>query len=533
MTWTDNSPNLIENDPVFTELHSRIAARERIIDFAKYVDPAYIVDPLHEAIGAALDRVISGEYQRLGLRGLIINVPPQHGKSDLVSVKFPAYSFGKNPEQPIILTSYASELAEDKSFQVRGILRSDAYQRLFPETRLHPDSQAKNMWKLDAPYQKTHLLTGGVNSGVTGFGGMVGIIDDPYKNWEEAQSPTTRTKVDNFYRTVLRTRLWQNSFVIVLSTRWHPDDLPGVLARTGKWAVLRVAALAETQDERDANNVLYGLPMGLPDPLGRQPGEACSPSRFPVPMLLENKEELGSLMFRAIYQQDPRGITELKPLTSDNFERRDSVPDDVIARSVKYRYWDKAGTEGGGKFTASVMLMYDQLSDMVWIPSTEIEHFQYGARKREIAIQAVSDRDDARYGYGEVHTWIEQEPGSGGKESAENTLTGLTGVNAQLDKVNTDKDVRIQPFLAKCQAGKVCITRGSGGDKLITELLALPNAVYRDLSDCAGGAFAKLVQSIKNRPSWELIQAEQRAHSSSYLNRLDQRRRTRNVNNRR
>lgn len=518
-----------QNDPIFDELEARLKARESMIGFAKYVDPSYIVDPLHVAIGAALDRVISGEYQSLGLRGLIINVPPQHGKSDLVSVKFPAFSFGKRPTDPIILTSYASELAEDKSFQVRGLLRSDAYQRLFPETRLHPDSQAKNMWKLDAPYQKTHLLTGGVNSGVTGFGGMIAIIDDPYKNWEDAQSPTQRNKVDTFYRSVLRTRLWKDAFVIVLSTRWHPDDLPGVLARTGRWAVLRVAAIAETQEVRDKNNELYGLPPGLPDPLGRNVGEACSPSRFPVEMLRENEIELGQLMFRAIYQQDPRGITEMKPLTTDDFERRDSVPDDVIARSRKLRYWDKAGTEGGGKFTASVLMMYDPDTDFWWIPSSEIEHFQYGAHKRELAIQEVSQRDDERYGYGEVETYIEQEPGSGGKESAENTLIGLTGVNARLDKVNTDKDVRIQPFLAKCQAKRVYITRGSGGDKLLAELLALPNATYRDLSDCAGGAFAKLVQKYKGQPAVSVIHSTHRERVSGYLDRLH-RRRTRNVN---
>lgn len=507
------------------ELERRVSATERLVDFAQFVDPTYVVDPMHRVIASALDKVISGEYQRLGLRGLIVNVPPQHGKSDLVSVKFPAFSFGKNPTWPIILTSYASELAEDKSFQIRELVRGDSYRKLFPNTRLHPDSQAKNMWKLDTPYEKTHLLTGGVNSGVTGFGGMIGIIDDPYKNWQEAQSVTTRATVSNFYKSVLRTRLWDGSFVILPMTRWHPDDISGELARTGNWAVLRIPAICESQALRDENNKLYGLPPGLPDPLGRQEGEACSPSRFPLPLLRGNEIDLGTVLFRALYQQDPRGVHESISISEDDILRRDTVPAEVKQRSIKCRYWDKAGTELGGKYTASVMMQYDPREDFWWIDSDEIEHFQYSARKREQRIQEVSDRDDKNYGYGEMMTVVEQEPGSGGLESAENTLTGLTGVNAQIDKVNTNKDVRLQPFIARIEARRVIVTRGSGGDKLVAELKTLPNSVYRDLSDCAGGAYAKIAQRLKAKPAHALIQSTSRAEIMNRHMQIDRRRR--------
>ncbi|MCZ7546746.1 MAG: hypothetical protein M5R40_25935 [Anaerolineae bacterium] len=130
-----------------------------------------------------------------------------------------------------------------------------------------------NRWELAPPYRGS-LLAAGVGGPITGHGALLGIIDDPFENWAQAQSQTIRDHVWEWYRTTFRTRVWEEGAIVLVCTRWHADDLAGRLlqAQAEAWTVLRLPALAEDQATRDANDAYLGLPTGQPEPLGRAPG---------------------------------------------------------------------------------------------------------------------------------------------------------------------------------------------------------------------------------------------------------------------
>lgn len=236
----------------------------------------------------------------------MVFAPPQHGKSECCSVRLPAYWLGRRPDAPVILSSYAASLAEDKSRQVRQIIESDQYARLFPGIHTQPDSRARNLWHLEG--RRGKMLAVGVGGPVTGHGGLLGLIDDPVENWEQAQSKTYRDRAWDWYRATFRTRIWEGGAIVLVMTRWHKDDLAGRLLadQASEWTVLRLPALAEAQEERDEAARVLGLPQGEPDPLGREAGEPLCPQRFSSAELQLLRRDVGPLAWPAEYQGVPR-----------------------------------------------------------------------------------------------------------------------------------------------------------------------------------------------------------------------------------
>jgi predicted phage terminase large subunit-like protein len=167
----------------------------------------------------------------------------------------------------------------------------------------------------------------------------------------------------------------------------------------------------------------------------------------------------------------------------------------LVKRSV--RYWDKAGTEDGGAYTAGV-LVHEMKPDVE--PAFVVEdvvHGQWSALTRERRIRQAAEFDKARYGYGYVTQWVEQEPGSGGKESAERTVREtLRGHAAFPDKVTGDKVTRAEPYAAQVEAGNVGIVVAEWNKPFLNEHEVFPNGTLtKDTVDAAAGAFHKLVGS--------------------------------------
>ncbi len=484
---------LISRQEAAQELYRRKQARKGLLAFTRYTYPEYTPDPAHELIASTLDRVLIGEITRL-----MIIAPPQIGKSELTSVRFPARWLGERPNDPIILSSYAASLAESKSRQVRSIIESNAYKRLYggyahrntPPIETRRDSRAVNHFYLNDPYRGS-MLAVGVGGPITGHGAMLGIIDDPLENWEQAQSRTYRTRAWDWYRTTFRTRIWEGGAIILIMTRWHQNDLAGMLLaeQAEDWVVLRLPAIAETQEERDANNVYLGLKTGESDPLGREAGQPLTPSRFSINALEELKRDVGTLAWTAEYQGVPRSA-EGNRFKRQWFEIVETAP--IHAKRV--RYWDKAGTahaDGKGAATAGVLIA---ITDDGMIYIEDVVRGWYSALEREQVIKQTAELDAQKYGTGKVRIFLEQEPGSGGKESAEATIRNLRGHSVYADRPTGDKDTRLEPFAAQTEAGNVKLVRGKWNHDYIEEMIAIPNGMYRDQADATAGAFNKLAE---------------------------------------
>lgn len=333
------------------------------------------------------------------------------------------------------------------------------------------------------------------------------LLDDVVKSAAEVRSAAYRDRVwawwqsDIFSRQEPHPRTKRPASFILIMTRWSDDDLAGrILNGEGgdKWEILRIPALAETQDERDDYNAGIGRPAGAPDPLGREPGEAMNPERFDAVTLADMSAEMGILPFMALYQQRPTAPG------GDMFRREwfEIVGELPPGKVTAVRYWDKAGTAGGhGAYSAGVLMV---LVDGGNVGSTfyYVAHVvmgRWGSADREAVIRQTAAADFARFGQ-DVETVVEQEPGSGGKESAENTIRSLAGYRVAADRVTGDKVLRAEPFAAQASIGRVKLLQGEWNRDYLDILAAFPGGAIKDVVDASSGAFARLQQRKVERP---------------------------------
>lgn len=269
------------------ELLARRKARRSLLDFIVYLDPEYVVSRFAQEVCQALEKFL--EDQRAGLRPiLILQAPPQHGKSQIVSRYLPAWLFGQNPDLSIGGLSYSKDLASDMNRDVQRIMLSPEYARLFPEASLNAkravmvDLEAKrNSDVFEIVGHKGRYVGAGVGGPLTGKRLDIGIIDDPIKNAQEALSKVVKDGVWNWYITTFTTRLSKNSGQIIMATSWATDDLSGrVIDATPRAKVLKFPAISPI-------------------------GEALVPELHPIEKLLETKALMSDYFWSAMYQQSP------------------------------------------------------------------------------------------------------------------------------------------------------------------------------------------------------------------------------------
>ncbi len=248
-------------------------------------DPAWF----HQQINTALCKVATGDIKRL-----IITKPPRHGKSELCSRVFPPWYLGNDTGDPrsIIAASYSDALAKKFGRAGRNISRSALYGEIFDTGLDRMLGTSVTDWTLT---NGNSYSASGVGGGITGLGASVFLVDDPIKNRQQADSPTYRENLKDWFKEVAITRLTPGGSIVVIMTRWHHDDLVGWLLseQEDKWNVLKYPAL---QTEHDLDLRPYDK---------RKPGKALWPWRFTKKRLEEIEEELGPLAFNCLYQQDP------------------------------------------------------------------------------------------------------------------------------------------------------------------------------------------------------------------------------------
>lgn len=263
------------------------SGRYDLLKYCVLLQRNYEVNWHHRLIADCLQDVLNGEVKKL-----IVTVPPRHGKSELISTKFATYYLSKNPDKRVIVSSYSGELAQTFGSNARDIMNEVVYKHMFPEVTLVEDSQAKHDWKLryrddDKWVKGGGYYSVGVGGSTTGKGANLFIIDDPFKDWEEARSPTIRNKVWNWYNSVAESRLEKNAAVIIVMTRWHEDDLVGRLLEVeDDWVVVSLPALAEEDGHY------------------RKKGESLWPNKY-TSEHFEKIKKKDIVLFNCIYQQNP------------------------------------------------------------------------------------------------------------------------------------------------------------------------------------------------------------------------------------
>lgn len=272
-------------------------ARRNLIDFVQYTKPDYDANWHHELLCSYLQRFIEGDIKRL-----MIFMPPQTGKSQIVSRHTPAYILGKFPKAKIVLSSYSAHLSESFNRDCQRIIDSKEYTEVFPNTKLSSSnvvSKSGNWLRNSEIFEVVEhggfLKTVGVGGPLTGTPADFAIIDDPVKDSIEAMSPTYQQRNWDWFNAVLYTRIHNDSRILITQTRWDVNDLSGKLIKSmeeggEQWTILKLQGIRTTEENKE-------------DP--RKPGEALWPKRHS----LEKMERIRSRSirtFEALYQQNPK-----------------------------------------------------------------------------------------------------------------------------------------------------------------------------------------------------------------------------------
>ena len=294
-------------------------ARRDIRYFVKATQRDYIFAPFNlKILDALLQFYEDVQAERRPI--LIIQAPPQHGKSELASRKFPAYLFGINPNLRIAGCSYSATLAAKVNRDVQRIMTSEEYQRIFPHSALTDRNKLKNSEHFDIPGGTGYYLCTGVGGPLTGQSVDIGIIDDPTKNMQEARSEATQMFLQEWYQSVFLTRLSRKSGQLIMATRWHEEDLIGYILQkqggeSGRVKVLKFPALNEK-------------------------GEALHPKLHPAEKLKETKAAMDVYSWEALYQQEPM-LEGGNVIKTEKFRRYRQEPLDLLYTKI---YADTAMT---------------------------------------------------------------------------------------------------------------------------------------------------------------------------------------------
>jgi predicted phage terminase large subunit-like protein len=278
-------------------------ARRSMLGFTTFTKPDYEVNWHHRLVCSKLDALVRGEITRL-----MVFMPPRHGKSELVSRRLPAYALGLNPQEQVIACAHAASLSGAMNRDVQRIIddATGRYQRTFPRTRLGGKNirtvgtratWLRNSEIFEVVNSRGYYKSAGIGGAIIGRGFTLGIIDDPIKNREEADSQAHRDKVWEWFQSTFYPRQERNARILLTLTRWHEDDLAGRLLKlqaadpsADAWEIVSLPGLHEAPGHKD-------------DP--RSPGDALWPGKYNKEKLQGFRSQVGSREWSAQYQCRP------------------------------------------------------------------------------------------------------------------------------------------------------------------------------------------------------------------------------------
>lgn len=443
-----------------------------------------------EVLAAELERIESGENKRL-----LVSMPPRHGKSRIITQLFPCWYLGKHPEAEIIQTTYAHPLSVKHSRRARDIFVSQEYAQLFPDTRYTPGResqeaisvarQAADEW---GTIQGGQYYAVGGGGSVTGHGADIAIMDDPLKGRRDANSPTMRDAAWDFYASTLYTRLSPQGAMIVLLTRWHPDDPAGRIIeqiRQGDsepWTVINLPAWDKTETE------------------------ALWPERWTIKKLKEIRSAIGSYEWSSLYMGQPviRGGNMFKV---DNIMYHKT--DAQFPREGYVRLWDLASTEkerasDDPDYTAGALgaLTIVDGQEHYWLKDMRAGQWSVTMRDSAIVQAARDDGDRVSIGIEAV----------GGYKDAVNYLREkikkaglLRNVRAISGKdLGGDKVSRATPIEAIIEAGCFHVLQCNWTDRFILNMSEFPNGKHDDEADSVALSYHELKRRLYGNADSEL-----------------------------
>lgn len=449
-----------------------------------------------------IDYAIDGKVSRI-----LLSVPSRHGKSTLISRNLASWFLAHYPNDKVILSAYSQGLASEFGGQVKDII--NYYGWLSPyDVRLSNDSHAKNKFNIEG--YKGQMLSVGAAGSIMGFGAGLFIVDDPIKNVADAESEVKQQKLREWFGGVVRSRLERRTnrrppIIIVIAQRLHLKDLHGIIKESSPYidAIEAFDILEKGGTIPDNVWVDLNIPAICTDPtkdiLGRKTGDVLWAYQRDYDWLMNEKREIGSYLFNAIYQGNPQE-------REGNIFKREwfmNVETDEIYNTItleelphplpRLRYWDFGASGKKGDATAGMLtgwtgeelIMIDKVSGK-FTANQVLDRFKATAEK---------DGED-------VKIRIEEEPGSGSKLLI-NTFRrdpDFKKFNIRGDRVKYKKSIRSFDLEALAESGRIWWVRAPWNMEVIDHLVAFTGEEGKpdDIADACTGS-ARFWRKPKNK----------------------------------
>ena len=421
---------------------------------------------------------------------LLINVPPGSTKTIICSIIFPVWCWTKWFWIRFITASYSSTLSLESAEYSRDLIKSSRFREVYPELAIKADKDTKGNFKIikKNPSKISRFHSGEILGGnrystsvggtLTGFHGDIIIWDDPINpqqafsdiqlevanKWIDQTLPTRKTNKAVSVTIGIMQRLHQNDpsghMLAKQKTNLKHISLPGEIRNYKKFLKPRALKKYYINDLFDKNRMSWNVLRELETDLG-QYGFAGQIGQNPAPA--------GGGMFKVAHFQ-----------YTDQF-----IHPEEYVRTV--RYWDKAGTAGGkGAYTTGVKISL--LRNKTFIVE-DVKRGRWSSDERERIIKQTAEADGRK-----VFVVVEQEPGSGGKESAEGTVRNLAGWMVDKDKPTGDKEKRADPLSVQVNNGNIILRTAMWNKAFVDEFELFPNSTFKDQVDATSGGFNYLTR---------------------------------------
>lgn len=416
---------------------------------------------------------------------LLINIPPGCMKSILCNVVWPTWVWGPYnwPGARWLYASYEQGLATRDSVKCRQVMESPWYrERWGKRFKLVVDQNEKIYY---ANSQRGWRLATSVGGRGTGEHPDFVIADDPH-NVKQSESDVQRQGALNWWTGTISTRgATRRVRKVIVMQRLHVKDLSALALEMGGYDHLCLPMRFEP-DRMERTS------LGWLDPR-TEPGELLWPALWTEELISKVEAALNATGINKVAGQlqqrptlDGGGLFK-----EENFKIVPAAPTFEEGDKVGM-YWDKAATEDGGDYTAGVM-MHVKKDGRIFV--LNVCRGQWGIDTRNSMIELRSRVGAIKYRA--ITIWVEQEPGSGGKESAEYTVKRLCGLRVKIDKKTGGKLDCWEPWACQVNAGNVYLVEGEWNEDFIKEHLDAPVGAHDDQIDSAAGIFNKLVGKVE------------------------------------